>query len=96
MIKRIVKMTFQPEKVNEFKSVFEQNWKLIKSFPGCSHVELLQVASEPNVFFTYSIWDHEDSLNRYRDSELFAGVWGRTKVLFSDRPEAWTVNELTF
>jgi quinol monooxygenase YgiN len=96
MIKRIVKMSFQPDKVNDFKAVFEQNWTRIASFKGCSHVELLQVKDQPNVFFTYSIWDNEGSLNAYRDSELFANVWGRTKVLFNDKPQAWSVDELKF
>jgi quinol monooxygenase YgiN len=96
MIKRIVKMSFQPEKVDEFKGIFSKNWKLIAGFEGCSHVELLQDQSHPNVFFTYSIWENEEFLNKYRDSELFNKVWSSTKVLFNDKPQAWTVNELKF
>jgi hypothetical protein len=96
MIKRIVKLTFKPGKVEEFKSVFKSNWKRIKSFPGCMHVELLQDEKNPAVFFTYSLWNDEESVENYRQSELFAGVWGATKILFDDRPEAWTVKELKF
>jgi len=96
MIKRIVKMTFKSENIDVFKSVFENNWTYIKNFEGCSHVELLQDANTPNVFFTYSLWQSEYHLNNYRNSELFARVWGATKVLFNDKPEAWTVNELNF
>ncbi len=89
-------MSFQPEKVDEFKGIFSKNWKLIAGFEGCSHVELLQDQSHPNVFFTYSIWENEEFLNKYRDSELFNKVWSSTKVLFNDKPQAWTVNELKF
>jgi len=96
MIKRIVRMSFQPEKVDEFKGIFSKNWKLIAGFEGCSHVELLQDQSHFNVFFTYSIWENEEFLNKYRDSELFNKVWSSTKVLFNDKPQAWTVNELKF
>lgn len=96
MIKRIVKMSFQPDKVEDFKTIFRTNWKLIAGFEGCSHVELLQDKIHPNVFFTYSIWENETYLNAYRDSELFDGVWSKTKVLFNEKPQAWSVDELKF
>lgn len=96
MIKRIVKMSFMPEKVEAFKSIFENNWKFIKGFEGCSHVELLQDKLDPGVFFTYSLWQSEEHLNAYRNSELFSKVWSATKVLFNDKPQAWSVQEVSF
>ncbi len=91
MIKRIVKMSFVPEKIDDFKTIFKTNWQYIKSFEGCSHVELLQDENNRNIFFTYSLWHSEAHLNAYRNSELFANVWSATKVLFNDKPQAWTV-----
>jgi heme oxygenase (mycobilin-producing) len=96
MIKRIVKMNFQPEKTEEFKNIFGSNWTQIKGFEGCRHVELLQDENDPSVFFTYSLWESEEHLNKYRNSGLFSRVWGSTKKLFRDKPEAWTVRELKF
>jgi quinol monooxygenase YgiN len=96
MIKRIVKMSFHPQKVEEFKTIFSENWMFIKGFPGCSHVELLQDENDPSVFFTYSLWNSADDLDNYRNSELFTRVWGSTKRLFNDRPQAWSVKEITF
>lgn len=89
-------MSFDPLKVNDFLAVYKENWTFIRNFEGCSHVELLQGESEKNVFFTYSIWQSENHLNAYRDSELFAKVWSKTKILFNDKPQAWTVNEVRF
>jgi heme-degrading monooxygenase HmoA len=96
MIKRIVKMSFQPEKIEEFKSIFEKNWHHITGFEGCSHVELLQDENNPSIFFTYSLWESEVAVNKYRDSALFAEVWGATKVLFNDKPMAWSVKQVLF
>ena len=96
MIKRIVKMSFKPENINDFVEVFKINWNFIKGFDGCEHVELLQDQLHPNIFFTYSLWQSEEHLNTYRDSELFNKVWGKTKVLFNDKPEAWTVKQLEY
>ena len=60
MIKRIVKMSFELEKVEKFKSIYELNWHKIKGFEGCLHVELLQDRSSPSIFFTYSNWESEN------------------------------------
>lgn len=92
MIKRIVKMTFREENVPVFiGEVFEQSKKQIRAFKGCRHMELLQNSEHPNVLFTLSIWDSEDALNAYRASALFADTWAKTKALFADKPQAWTL-----
>src|SRR5687767_4112065 len=96
MIKRIVKMSFIPEKTEEFKKIYAENWQFIKGFEGCKHVELLQGELHPNIFFTYSHWISEEHLNNYRDSALFQKVWSATKQLFNDKPQAWTVKEISF
>jgi len=46
-----------------------------------------------NVFFTYSYWEHPDFLEQYRNSDFFKGVWTKTKALFSEKPEAWSVTK---
>ncbi len=91
MIKRIVKLSFQPDKVATFLHNFEENKAQIRAFPGCHHLELLRSTDQPNIFFTYSFWNHEDSLNAYRQSELFGIVWKQTKILFAEPAEAWSV-----
>ncbi len=92
MIERIVKLTFKPEFVAEFVKVFDDSKSSIASFPGCKGLKLLNDRWDTNVFFTYSKWDSEEDLNRYRESELFNTTWERTKVLFAAKPAAWSVN----
>ncbi len=94
MIIRIVKMTFQEDRVKDFKLNFQKNKDQIRNFEGCQHLELLQQEARPNVFFTYSWWRTDDDLEKYRNSQLFKEVWAYTKSLFSDRPEAWSLNQL--
>lgn len=89
-------MGFKPENIEAFKAIFEKSRSAIKSFNGCKQVELLQDENDPTVFFTYSLWHSEKDLNVYRDSELFKKVWGSTKLLFNQRPEAWSVKEIKF
>lgn len=94
MITRIVKMTFEPGKVDEFLTVFNNVKELIRGFEGNTYLELIQDIHEPNVLFTYSKWEQEEDLEKYRRSELFATTWAKTKELFADKPQAWSVNSV--
>ena len=95
MIVRFVKMTFHDHWVDDFEVLFWQKQTLISRFSGCRSVELLRSISTKEkggtIYFTRSIWDSEEDLNNYRSSELFKSTWASTKALFSDRPEAWTL-----
>ncbi len=93
MIIRIVKMTFVPEKVEEFLKIFHDSKQLIRNMPGCNHLELLNDIQSENIFFTYSYWDSENDLNNYRNSDVFNKVWSQTKILFEAKPEAWSVEQ---
>ena len=90
MIKRLVKLTFQADKTDEFIALFDASKDKIRAMSGCQHVVLLRDAATPTVFFTLSLWDTEGSLNAYRASDLFRTTWAKTKVLFADKPAAWT------
>jgi len=93
MITRIVKMTFQPEKTKDFLMLFKQNEIHIAGFKGCRKLKLLKDISTDHIFITYSKWDSLEDLENYRKSELFQSVWAKTKVLFSEKPEAWSLIE---
>ena len=87
-------MSFDPSKIEEFLANFETKKLHIRNFEGCEFLELYRDKEKTNVFFTYSFWNSEADLENYRTSELFKGVWAETKVLFNDRPEAWSVDKL--
>jgi len=93
MFIRIVKLTFQEDQVATFLANFETNKEAIRSFEGCRRLELLADKNASNVFFTYSWWENESHLENYRHSDLFKGVWSKTKPLFSDKPEAWSLDQ---
>ncbi len=94
MLVRIVKMTFKKDEINTFKKIFEESQALIKNFPGCAKVILLQDILHPNIMFTLSHWESSKHLDAYRCSKLFETTWARTKVLFDAKPEAWSTEEV--
>lgn len=91
MLIRIVKLTFKEENISSFEALFEETKEYIRNFEGCEFLELYQDLKQPNVFFTYSKWEGEIKLEAYRNSSLFKTVWGKTKELFLEKPQAWSV-----
>ncbi len=94
MFVRIVKMSFDENKIEEFLNNFHQVKEKIRAFEGCQFLELYQDKENANIFFTYSYWNTEQDLNNYRKSDLFINVWSKTKTLFNAKPEAWSVNKV--
>ena len=92
MFVRIVKMSFKPDKIEEFLNNFEESKSKIRNFKGCSLLELYRDKNNPNIFFSYSYWESEIHLEAYRNSDLFKGVWNKTKTMFNDKPQAWSVD----
>lgn len=87
-------MSFEPSKIEQFLANFDAKKQQIRNFEGCGFLELYRDKEKTNVFFTYSFWKSEADLENYRHSELFKGVWAETKILFNDKPEAWSVDKL--
>lgn len=85
-------MSFEEDKINLFLENFNTNKEKIRNFEGCSLLQLLRDKNNPSLFFTYSYWKSEKHLEAYRNSELFQSVWKKTKVLFNNKPEAWSVD----
>lgn len=94
MITRIVKLTFREEEIKNFLDLFNESQASIRSFPGQMKLSIYRDRMQNNVFFTISLWESEEALNEYRNSEIFASVWMRTKAMFATKAEAWSLDEL--
>ena len=87
-------MRFKVEDIPAFLRMFEEKRALIAGFPGCQGVQLLNDVHSPEIYYTYSHWNSPADLENYRNSDLFKGIWSETKIKFSDRPEAWSFEEI--
>jgi (4S)-4-hydroxy-5-phosphonooxypentane-2,3-dione isomerase len=94
VIIRIVKMEFEPTKVETFLDLFHTTRDKIANSQGCLGLELLNDIGASNRFFTHSMWESEQDLENYRNSELFKQTWLKTKVMFNNKPEAWSLNPI--
>lgn len=90
-IQRIVKMTFKSEFCILFEQYFDQIRNQVGNQPGCYGVKLLKdLSPDSGIYFTYSTWVDQKSLDAYRNTELFGEVWPKVKAWFGDKPEAWS------
>lgn len=94
MIVRIVKMKFRKEELPNFIQLFDEKKTSIAGFKGCSFLQLYKDVEEENILYTYSIWESEEALNIYRNSDLFKKVWPATKAMFGGKPSAWSYNQI--
>ena len=94
MIVRIVRMSFEYEKIEAVREFLDEVRKEIVRVPGCEHLDILQDLDRKNVFFSYSHWRSEKDLENYRKSEFFRKTWARAKLWFSEKPSAWSLRLL--
>ena len=87
-------MSFAKENVDAFLKNFNENKEKIRAVEGCEFLQLLKDKDNTNIFFSYSFWNRQEDLDNYRKSELFKSVWTKTKVLFNNKPEAWSVEKV--
>lgn len=87
-------MTFKETSIETFLQFFTERKHLIRSFPGCTHLELWQDKHHPMVYFTYSHWESEDALDHYRYSAFFKETWSFTKQHFAEKAEAYSIHRV--
>jgi (4S)-4-hydroxy-5-phosphonooxypentane-2,3-dione isomerase len=91
MIMRIVRMEFEPSRVEEFHGIFDSAKSRIRSFEGCEQLELYRDLDEHNVIYTVSYWRDGEALEQYRHSELFTSIWAKSRELFKGRGAAFSL-----
>lgn len=94
MITRIVKLSVDSHKVEEFIRIFEEKRSNISNFAGCTKLNLLYDEARPNILYTISEWESENHLQEYLDSGFFDNTWNNVKKLFVDKPEAWSLKQV--
>ena len=94
MIVRWVHMHFKSEEVEQFIVVFDECRDAIRMSPGCHSLRLLRDPADPCSIQTLSTWAKAEDLERYRQSPLFKDTWAKTKVLFDQKPRAYSYEVL--
>ena len=94
MIKRIVRLTVKDAAAKEaFQEIYRSRNPYKNGVPGCREVKVMQDVNDDDVYYTVSIWDSNDDLEAYRNSDYFAKTWPMVKAQLSKRAEAFSMAE---
>jgi quinol monooxygenase YgiN len=85
---RVVKLTLQPQHIEDFRKIFAGHKHDIAQFEGCMELNAYQDNKQPQIFFTISRWQSEQSLDNYRYSDFFKTLWSVVKPMFAAKAEA--------
>ena len=92
MIVRIVKLQFDERTHEEAQRHLLSFVENVRSWPGCTHLEVLFDTHRVGGVLTYSHWDSEEALNAYRISLVFREFWSLVKPHLSKPAEAWSLH----
>jgi quinol monooxygenase YgiN len=86
----IIRLIFVNVNQNEAQSA-QQIWKhhcapLMIQQPGCLSEKLLVCTDNPGELISYSEWENEESIERYRDSQAHEEIKNHTRTLAGGRP----------
>ena len=94
MVVRIVKMVFYKNRREDFARISTSLQHKIRKVKGCLQLDLLQDIRHKNIFFSYSLWESEEHLNNYRNSDFFLQTWGKVSRWFKEKAQAWSTTKL--
>ena len=94
MIKRVVRLTVKDAAAKEaFQEIYRSRNPYKNGVKGCQDVKVMKDVNEDNVYYTVSLWDRNEDLEAYRQSDYFAETWPMVKAQLSKRAEAFSMTE---
>jgi len=87
-------MKFREEEVDNFLNAFKSVEHHIRNFNGCKGLQLLQQTDDPLPFSLIACGIQKKAYITTVFSELFKNTWAKTRILFADKPEAWSLSEV--
>lgn len=90
MIARIVDLQINPSEFERARILIEEVAPKVRSFEGCTYLELNFDIHKKGHVQTYSRWTSEAALNLYRNSDTFLTFWKSIKPLFARPASAWS------
>ena len=95
MIRRLVRLEFTPGGADKFLTEILPHQKhFTRNFKGCTHLEVWRAIYEPDIVYSFSIWNSEEVLNLYRNSDKFKSFWSKAKTLFSQPAQAVSLQQV--
>jgi heme-degrading monooxygenase HmoA len=81
-IVRLIYVTVKGDQVKEAVNLWKEHCApLMIKQPGCLSEKLLECVDAPNEFISYSEWENQESIDKYRKSEAHAEIQRHSRGL---------------
>jgi heme-degrading monooxygenase HmoA len=81
-IVRLIYVTVKPNQVNDAVTLWKNHCApLMIKQPGCLSEKLLECVDAPGEFISYSEWDSQANIDKYRGSDAHAEIQKRARGL---------------
>jgi heme-degrading monooxygenase HmoA len=81
-IVRAIYVTVKPEQIKQAIELWKNHCApLMIKQPGCLSEKLLECVDAPGEFISYSEWDSQGSIDKYRTSEAHAEIQKHSRAL---------------
>ena len=79
---RLIYVTVQPNQVKDAVSLWKNHCApLMIKQPGCQSEKLLECVDAPGEFISYSEWDNQANIDKYRESQAHAEIQKHSRAL---------------
>jgi len=84
---RLIVVKVNPEQAKEAENIWKQHCApLMIKEPGCVSEKLLRCTDEPGEFISYSEWQDQQSIEKYRTGKAHAEIKRHSDSLKGERP----------
>lgn len=94
MILRIVKMEVDDTRIDFFENFMNNLSEEKLTLEGCLHHDFFCEKDNRNMYYSYTIWQSEKFLNKYKKTDLFKEVTRTLRHICIKEPIAWTVENV--
>src|SRR5689334_607438 len=85
MFVNAVDLDIVPAERDNFIAAIKENGAATAKEPGCRRFDILNLASDPNHFFLYEVYDNEAALKAHRETEHFKKYQATTGKMVARR-----------
>jgi len=86
-IVRLIFVTVNPDQAAEAESIWKNHCApMMVKQPGCLSEKLLRCTDSPGEYISYSEWDSQESIDRYRESPAHEEIRNHSRGLQGGRP----------
>jgi quinol monooxygenase YgiN len=87
-------MEVDPDKIEPFKRFMGILSEEKQKMEGCVHHDFFSDKQYVNVYYSYTIWESQTYLKKYKKNPLFKEVTKTLTSLCLAEPHAWTVENV--